>query len=148
MAITWEAKRRKAIKSLLTVAEKDEEGHGLTELNVALDTLAIAHIAVSLDSVIKSEIASVEDWLRKEERTFNRLIETCRTCDETDEDPEAEERLSIALDEFTLAHVAANFEWANRIYQVVEHLRTAVGAPSNDNEGVSETRSSTLRGSR
>jgi hypothetical protein len=78
------------------------------EVNAALDAVAVAHIAISLEP----EIASSADWHHKAESSIERLVDACLRYDGTNEDPEAEERLNIALDAFAFAHVAKTFEWA------------------------------------
>jgi hypothetical protein len=112
MSISWEAKRRNAIKRLLAVLDKYKDGDDESEDNVtkAVDKIAVAHIAASCGW----ELNSVSAGLDKRTATIDRLVEAWQGYNKVGgDDPEAEERLQIALDALTLAHVTYTFEWAS-----------------------------------
>jgi hypothetical protein len=121
MTIAWEAKRRSVIKRFLTAWEKYQNGADPAEVKAALDAMTVAHIAASLET----EIVSVTEWSSKDVRAIARLAKACRRYIETDENPEAEDRLNIALDEFSVVHVAATSEWVTSLFK-------AAGARARD----------------
>ena len=44
---------------------------------------------------------------------MERLIAACEKCATDKDDLEAQEALTLALDEFAVAHTASTFEWAS-----------------------------------
>ena len=78
-------------------------------MNIALDAVALAHIATKLEW----DNGPVKQWEEKVAKAMDRLAAAWEEYEGTDENPEAEEALNIALDEIAVAHSAATFEWAN-----------------------------------
>jgi hypothetical protein len=107
---SWEAKRNKAIKRLVEVWNKS----GATEdedeaVSMAADAITIAHIAAALEW----EGRPPKEWFDVAQKAMDRLVVAWEKYDSTDDDPEAEEALNIALDSLVIAHTAATFSWAS-----------------------------------
>jgi hypothetical protein len=113
MGISWEAKRRNAIKRLLALCDESEDDDDLDDVRRAIDMIAVTHIAVHIAASRDWELDSVTGG-PDPAAAIERLVEAWERYDEAGEDdPEAEERLNVALDALTLAHVTYTFEWAN-----------------------------------
>jgi hypothetical protein len=51
---------------------------------------------------------------RRRKRAIERFVAAWNACDDRGgDDPEAEERLNVALDALAVAHIAATFEWTS-----------------------------------
>ena len=107
---SWEAKRNKAIERFVAAWEKyggSHTGDDPEPVNAALDAVTVAHLATAL--VWET---SVKGWDETEGKAMERLVSAWEKYDGTDENPEAEDELNIALDAIAIAHAAATFEWA------------------------------------
>ena len=108
---SWEAKRNKAIKRLVEAwgrcggtSNDDPE-----PVNLAADAVTVAHIAAALEW----EGRPPKEWDDEVEKAIERIVVAWEKYDATDDDPEAEEALNIALDALAIAHTAATFDWAS-----------------------------------
>jgi len=108
---TWEAKRNKAIKRFVEAWEKygGTSGEDHEPVNLAADAVTVAHIAAALEW----ERRPLKEWDDEVAKAMERLVVAWEKYDSTDDDPEAEEALSIALDALAIAHTAATFSWAS-----------------------------------
>jgi hypothetical protein len=108
---SWEAKRNKAIKRLVEAWEKyggtkDDDPEPVSS---AADAVTVAHIAAALEW----EGRPPKEWDDEVEKAIERLVVTWEKYDATDDDPEAEEALNMALDALAIVHAAATFDWAS-----------------------------------
>jgi hypothetical protein len=119
---SWEARRKKAIERFIGAGEayvKSAAGDdAYDELIAALDAITVAHIAAKLER----ETGPAKNWADEAAKAMNRLGAAWECYKKTEDDPQAEERLNIALDALTIAHTAARFERQARILAVVPIL--------------------------
>ena len=101
---TWEGKRRKALQRVVKAWEGSNQDPEV--MNTALDALTVSHIAARFDL----DRCPPADWQDREARALERVASILEKGADTDEDPEEEEALNLALDEFAIAHAAAAFE--------------------------------------
>ncbi len=108
---SWEVRRNKAIKRLVQAWEKydDTSDDDCEVVNSAADAVTVAHIAAAFEW----EGRPPKDWHDEGEKALERLVRAWGKYDGTDEHPEVEEALNMALDAFAIAHAAASFEWAS-----------------------------------
>jgi hypothetical protein len=107
----WEARRNKAIERLIAAWEQyDGESNTDCEgISTAADAVAVAHIAAALEW----EREPRGRWKDQEEKAMDRLVAAWEKFSPTEEDPETEEELNIALDALAVSHTAATFEFAS-----------------------------------
>jgi hypothetical protein len=81
--------------------------------------VTVAHLATAIEWK-----KSVKRWDETECKAMERLVSAWKTHNGTDESPEAEEELNIALDAVAIAHAAATFEWATGPLKLRNHHDT------------------------
>ena len=75
---------------------------------IAADAVTVAHIAAALEW----EGKPLRGWENQAKKAIERLFIAWEKYDGTEEHPDAEEALKIALDAFAVTHVAETFEWS------------------------------------
>lgn len=107
----WEAKRNKVVERFVGAWEiYDGASKGDPEgVNIAIDAVAVAHVAAALEWDGNSR----KQWADQEGKAMERVVVAWTKYDPTEENPEVEEELNIALDALAVAHIAATFEWAS-----------------------------------
>jgi hypothetical protein len=102
----WKGKKQKALERFITAWKKYDGKTNPEAVNIALDTLTIAHIAAKFDL----DRVPPTDWEDMAEKAIERLVAAWEKSVGPNAAPEAEETLDLALDEVAVAHAAAAFE--------------------------------------
>jgi hypothetical protein len=105
----WETRKQKAIERFISIWERfdDSNPEEQEEVVKAIDALTLAHMAAAfgLDG-------PTERW-KDEDRAIERFVAAWKRRGGTEESPEAEEAVNLALDELTVANAAGAFEGLN-----------------------------------
>jgi hypothetical protein len=102
----WETRKQKAIERFIAIWERydDNNPEQQEEVIEAVDALTFAHLAAAL----RLE-GPTERW-KDGDRAIARFVAALGRYRGTEEDPEAEEAVNLALDELALAHFAGALE--------------------------------------
>jgi hypothetical protein len=105
----WKTRKQKAIERFIALWDRydDSNPEQQEEVTKALDALTFSHMAAAL----RLE-GPTERW-KDEDRAIERFVAALERYHGTEEDPEAEEAVNLALDELTVANVAGAFEGLN-----------------------------------